>query len=415
MDTTTASHAPLLPESLRETPESGELDFLLEDLGIPADSLRTLREPGEPGQALALAAIVSPGHAASERNLALLLEVAGAALREEGALLLLLEGRRPEEQLATWRNGLWPLLHANVIYRVEKTRTLRRTLSGEQEVGDKARKAHHVRAGSVLLLRRRVHAMGPDATVEKFDQNAAGWNGDPGGAGYPHFRWMRRFVACFTELPRNARLLDFGCGAGWCGIEAAKRYGASELCFFDPSPEMVKIAEKNARDQGIAKAVGRTGFGEEPPFPREGEEPFDAVISSGVISFAPDPGVWLEGLIPTIKPGGILVIGDIAGGSRGMQRRRREKPLLPAREMNAQSASEVRRLLEARGFEYTGGAGYQLTRPFPEAMHVNEVKLKGLLTYPLLWSNRIAAAANRRLGFPGEGQFDSWVMSFVRR
>lgn len=139
------------------------------------------------------------------------------------------------------------------------------------------------------------------------------------------------------------------------------------------------------------------------------------MISSGVISFAPDPEAWLEGLIPTVKVGGTLVIGDIQQTSRGMRRRRREKALLPAREMNAQTAAEVRRRLEARGFEYTGGAGYQLTRPFPEAMHVNEAKLKGLLTYPLLWSNRIAATTNRSFGFPNEKQFDSWVMSFVRR
>jgi 2-polyprenyl-3-methyl-5-hydroxy-6-metoxy-1,4-benzoquinol methylase len=413
MDATSAL-SESLPEALREPLVQGELDFLLKDLGIPPESLCTLLDSDADGQALALATIVSPGHAASDRILEVLRRAADETLREEGALLVFLEGRRPEEQLAAWRNGLWPVLHTNVIYKVEKTRTIRRTLSGDQLVDTAARKVHHVRAGSVMLFRRREHAMGPDATIEKFDMNAAGWNGDPTGPSYPHFRWMRRFVACFTELPKDARLLDFGCGAGWCGIEAAKHFSAAELCFFDPSPEMIKIAERNAKEQGISKAEGRTGFGETPPFPAEGEEPFDAVISSGVISFAPDPSVWLEGLIPTIKPGGTLVIGDIAGTSHGMQRRRREKALLPAREMNAQSAAEVRRLLEARGFEYTGGAGYQLTRPFPEAIHLNEVKLKGLLTYPLLWSNRLAAAANRRLGIPGAGRFDSWVMSFVR-
>jgi len=403
-----------LPESLRTPVEPGELDFLLDDLGIDPASLRTLAEPGPAGQAEALTAIVAPGHTATERNVEVLLAAASEHLSPSGALLLFLEGRRPEEQLAAWRNALWPLLHANVLYEVGKTSVQRRTLSASQPLETGRRKAHHVRTGTVMFLRRRLHAMGPDATVEKFDQNAAGWNGVPGGAGYPHFRWMRRFVACFTDLPRGGRILDFGCGAGWCGIEAARRYGSSELYFFDPSPEMVKIAEENARKQGIPKAEGRTGFGEEPPFPGPGEEPYDAVISSGVISFAPDPDVWLEGLIPTVKAGGTLVIGDIQRTSRGMQRRKREKPLLPARELNAQTAAEVRARLEARGFRYTGGAGYQLTRPFPEAMYVNEAKLKGLLTYPLLWSNRLAAASNRALGFPGGTQFDSWVMSFVR-
>ena len=84
------------------------------------------------------------------------------------------------------------------------------------------------------------------------------------------------------------------------------------------------------------------GFGDAPPFPADGEEPFDVVISSGVISFAPDPDAWLEGLVATVRPGGLLVIGDIQLRSRGMQRRRGRKPLLPARELNALDDEDVR-------------------------------------------------------------------------
>jgi 2-polyprenyl-3-methyl-5-hydroxy-6-metoxy-1,4-benzoquinol methylase len=403
-----------IPEPLRPVIEPREIDFILEDLGIEVGGTRTLHDPGQPGAAAAIVALVDPGQGAAPRSLEALLDTASAHLSESGALILFLEGRHREEQLAQWRTGLWPLLHANVIYQVERDRVMRRTLSGLVELDPGKRKVHKVRTGSVILLRRRVHAMGPDATIEKFDQNAAGWNGNPDAPSYPHFRWMRRFVACFSDLPRGGRMLDFGCGAGWCGIEAARRFGASELAFFDPSPEMVKIAEQNALSEGIRSATGRTGFGEKPPFPAAGEEAFDAVISSGVISFSPDTTVWIDGLVPTVRPGGTLVIGDIQRTSRGMQRRRREKALLPAREMNAQTADEVRQLLEAEGFSYQDGAGYQLTRPFPEAMHVNEAKLKGLLTYPLLWSNQLSAATNRRLGIPGNDQFDSWVMSFKR-
>jgi len=404
-----------LPEALRPALEAGELEPLLEDLGIPADELRGLHEV-EPARGLtALAALVDPGQGATERTLAALTAIADERLAENGALLVFLEGRRPERQLAAWRNGLWPLLHASAIYRVERDAIWRRTLSGESALDAGKRKAHKVRTGSVLLLRRRRHAMGPAATVEKFDQNAPGWNGEPGAPSYPHFRWMRRFVATFAELPRGARLLDFGCGAGWCGIEAARRFGARELCFFDPSPAMVEIARENARQEGIAEAVGRTGFGETPPFPAEGEAPFEAVISSGVISFAPEPEAWVEGLAGTVAPGGVLVIGDIQRDARGMRRRRDEKALLPARELNAQSHVDVRAWLEARGFEYGSGAGYQLTRPFPELMHLNEARLGGALTYPLLWSNRLAAATSQRLGLPGAERFDSWVMSFRRR
>ncbi|MFT7670297.1 MAG: SAM-dependent methyltransferase [Planctomycetota bacterium] len=404
-----------IPAPLRPLIKPAEIDYILEDLGIDVESARTMHQPGEGATADALVILVDPGQGAAQASIEAVCQVADKHLSESGALLLFLEGRQPDSRLAAWRNGLWPLLHANVIYDVQKTKVVRRTVSGAEELDTGKRKTHKVRSGSVLFLRRRKHAMGPDATIEKFDQNASKWNGDPNGPSYPHFRWMRRLVGCFAKVPSGGRLLDFGCGAGWCGIEAARRFNASELAFFDPSPLMVKIAEENARKEGIKNPVGRTGFGENPPFPAEGEEPFDGVISSGVISFSPDPKVWIDGLVSTVKQGGVLVIGDIQLTSRGMKRRRREKPLLPARELNASTANITRKLLEARGFKYTGGAGYQLTRPFPEAMHVNEIKLKGLLTYPLLWSNQIAAATNRAISVPNANQFDSWVMSFVRQ
>jgi hypothetical protein len=59
-------------------------------------------------------------------------------------------------------------------------------------------------------------------------------------------------------------------------------------------------------------------------------------------------------------------------------------------------------------------AGYQLTRPIPEVMHLSETRIKGLLAQPLLLLNRSAAAFSQSLGFPGQDWFDSWVMRFSR-
>lgn len=376
---------------------------VLEDLGL---------ETQDTGSGDLVLRAIPPGRGAPKDST--LRDEVDAALKPTGAFLLFLEGRRGEAELAAWRNALWPLLHTGVLYTQDTAGVRRRTLSSTVPLEAPGRKAHHVKTGTILVARRRVHAMSPDATVEKFDANASGWNGDPGGAGYPHFRWMRRLVGCFARLEPGGSLLDFGCGAGWCGIEAATRFGAKRLRFFDPSPEMVRIAGENARAAGVRDAEGRTGFGEAPPFPADGEPPFDAVISSGVVSFSPDFDAWFEGLARTVRPGGTLVIGDIQRTSRGMQRRRQRKPLLPARELNALTAQEARTRLEALGFRYHAGAGYQLTRPFPEAMHVNETRLKGALTYPLLWCNQLAAASSRRLGAPGADRFDSWVMHFTR-
>jgi SAM-dependent methyltransferase len=90
----------------------------------------------------------------------------------------------------------------------------------------------------VLAARARALVLSPDATVEKFDLNAGGWNGEPGHPGYAHFRWMRRHVARFAHASGAQRILDFGCGAGWVGIEAALLARAASLSAFDPSPAM---------------------------------------------------------------------------------------------------------------------------------------------------------------------------------
>ncbi len=373
---------------------AGGLDPLLADLGLSAKDL----EPG-PSDTTSLLAT------AAERRPEEVAALASKRLGARGALLLVLPGGTDDRTAATWRNALWPLLHAVAMYRLESGRTLRLTQAG-REVLPAAAGAPAL----VLALRRRSHVMSPASTREKFDQNASGWNGEPGGPGYPHFRWMRRFVGRFAPIEAGDRILDFGCGAGWCGIEAARGTPDVELCAFDPSPQMVKIAEANARAQGIARFTGRVGFGESPPFPAAGEPPFSLVISSGVVSFSPDFETWMHGLGHACAPGARLVVGDIDPRSRGMQRRRAEKPLLPVRELNGVEPARVRAWLEARGFRYEGGAGYQLSYPIPQLMHFNETKLSGALSYPLVWLNAACAGIDRARGARSTTQFDSWVM-----
>ncbi|MGD2017697.1 MAG: class I SAM-dependent methyltransferase [Planctomycetota bacterium] len=335
-----------------------------------------------------------------------------AELGEEDTFLLVVMGPSDPARLAMWRNAVWPLLHVNEVASFESGAAVRRTLGQKQR--DTSPTSLQL---SVLLGRRRAHVMSASSTISKFDQNAVGWDGRPGSAGYPHFRWMRRYVGRYVK-PRlvrddpsgKVRILDFGCGAGWTGLEAALAAPGCHLSAFDPSPEMVRITAQNAEREGVADFDGRAGFGEDPPFPREGEEPYDLVISSGVVSFSPDVDRWLDGLVGTMAPGGDLIIGDINPHSRGFQRRRRRKPLLPVREMNARSREEIRAGLEARGLTHERSGAYQLSRPVPEAMHVNETRLGGVLSHPLLAANRMATFVDSSFGSPLQDHFDSWVM-----
>ncbi len=336
-------------------------------------------------------------------------------LGDDSAFMLVVEGNVDDKRLAAWRNALWPLIHVGAIIKSSGGSAKRITLSGVEKL-----EGSFDFDGAVLFGRRTDHVMSPAATVEKFDKNAGKWDGQPGGPGYPHFRWMRKFVGHFAQpLPKPQgdtplEVLDFGCGAGWVGIEAAKAIGNVKLSSFDPSPEMVKITESNAAKEGVKSFDGRVGFGEAPPFGgvHEGatDERFDYVISSGVVSFSPDVETWMDGLVATLKPGADLVVGDIHPLSKGFLRRRSRKPLLPVREMNARTREAIRAGLEARGLKHIRSGAYQLTRPIPEAMHVNETKLKGILTYPLLWANKLITALDGSFGSPMQDRFDSWVM-----
>jgi len=367
---------------------------LLDDLGLPADALSREDE-------LQSLTTDSVGGASEVRSRIKL------GLGEAGAVLIQLDGRPNDVELAKWRNDLWPILHMVAIYELGETNT-RRSLQGRQSIAG----SHPGSPCTVLAMRRVSHVMSPDATREKFDQNASGWNGEPGGPGYPHFRWMRKLVGKFAPAVDGQRIIDFGCGAGWVGIEAAKDRSGISLAAFDPSPEMVKIAEANAAKEGIADFTGRVGFGEAPPFPAEGEEAFDLVISSGVVSFSPDFEAWMRGLVRCCKPGATLVVGDINPDSRGFKGRRDTKPLLPIRELNGCRAGDVRAWLEAKGFTHRKTVGYQATWPMPQAMQVNERFLKGLISHPLVWINAGLTALDSATGHALSGQFDSWVMHF---
>jgi len=167
---------------------------------------------------------------------------------------------------------------------------------------------------------------------------------------------------------------------------------------------MVRFATENARTSGVRDFEARTGFGEDPPYPAPGEDPFDVVYSSGVVSFSPDAERWAAGLLGTVRPGGTLVVGDIQPLSAGMQRRRRTRPLLPAREMNALTAAEMGALLERHGCRLEASAGYQLSWPVPQLMHWSDTRVLGLLSPALLALNRVAA------GRLGQRHFDSWVL-----
>ena len=341
----------------------------------------------------------------------LIVRLASAAPGPAGAIgsaagrptLVLLPGSPSDEELASLRDVLWPALHVSAVYRGGAGGIRRQTLAGAETLpgapGDPF---------TALLAWRRADAMGQEQTRAKFDANATGWNGNPGSPTYGHYRWMRRLVALVARPLAGRRVVDAGCGTGWVGIEAA-RLGAT-LSVFDGSPGMIEIARANAAQVGVA-VDARVGFVEQAPFDR----PFDVVLNSGVISFAPDPAVYLDELDRLVQPGGLLVIGDMNPLSRGFRRRRRSRPLLPTRELSGLPRERVAELLVARGYRLEAARYYQLTRPVPQLMALSERSAGGLGCGALLLLNRASSALDAALGSHAAGSFDSWILRARKR
>ncbi|MDZ4772919.1 MAG: class I SAM-dependent methyltransferase [Planctomycetota bacterium] len=340
-----------------------------------------------------------------------ILNFARAHVADNGALVVFAVGERTNVELASLRNALWPAFHVVALYKTSDTQITRVALDGARDLG----RSSGMR-GTALVARPIAAVFAPEVTVAKFDKNAAGWNRSTGERGSRHFRWMRRYVAEFAgDVPRE-RVLDFGCGAGWVGIEACLHTKSRPtLAAFDPSPEMVRIAGENAAANGLAgRFIGRTGFGEDPPFPAGNEPLFDLVLSSGVVSFSGELARWYDGLVRTLAPGGTLVIGDIHRDSIGMRERRVTRPLLPVREMNAQVREDARAELEKRGLRFDAWCGYQLSRPLPQLLHVSETRLFGALDPLLVWWNDRASKQELARGSREPDRFDSWVMRMRR-
>mgnify|MGYP000153280039 FL=1 len=113
-----------------------------------------------------------------------------------------------------------------------------------------------------------------------------------------------RLVAWAESAPRNATIVDAGCGSGILAISAA-RLGFTDVQGFDNDPEAVRIAQENGALNDLQNELEfyegdlETGFG---------DGPYDLVLANilghVLAEFVPE-------LTAAVKPGGLLVLSGI--------------------------------------------------------------------------------------------------------
>lgn len=171
------------------------------------------------------------------------------------------------------------------------------------------------------------------------------------------------------------RILDVGCGDGALASELARR-GAS-VTGLDPDEAMLRLARRRTEAQRLSLRLVQ-GRAERLPF---GDASFDRVLAVTVLCFVPEGERAVAEMARVLKPGGMLVIGELGRWSLWAAWRRVRgwmgNPVW--RDTTFRSARQLGRLVEASGVEVT--------------------EIRGAVFYPPCgWAARLMASVDNWLG-----------------
>lgn len=152
-------------------------------------------------------------------------------------------------------------------------------------------------------------------------------------------------------------VLEIGPGPGYVGLEWLKRSPDARLTGCEISSEMIKVAEKNAKDYGFEKRADYVeGDCIQMPF---SDNSFDAVFSNGSLHEWEDPIKVFNEINRVLRPEGMLCITDM---------RRDVNPLIKWLIYFSTKPKEIR-----PGFLTSYNASYTVNE-MKELLHQSELK-----------------------------------------
>jgi arsenite methyltransferase len=172
-----------------------------------------------------------------------------------------------------------------------------------------------------------------------------------------------------AELREGETVLDLGSGGGIDVILSAKRVGPTGTSYgLDMTDEMLALAQRNARDAGVANVHFLKGVIEEIPLPAES---VDVVISNCVINLSTDKTAVLAEIARVLKPGGRVGVSDVVAEDRLSPAERAQRGSYVGCIAGALSKTEYEAGLAAAGLE---AVSVEFTHVVADGMHGAIVK-----------------------------------------